>query len=179
MNPLQLFKCLSDETRLRCMLLIQHEQELCVCELVEALDEIQYAYGDGRGFEPFVPRKLSLGLARITGGPDDFRGENLRAPSIEQLGDGRKGRKGWGLLSVEGVWYLWMGHADLTTTRRYLAFVDREEEIAELRALAEVYASDDAQEKFVHDFVAAWDKVMMLDRFDVRRSSAVAARERL
>ncbi len=36
-----------------------------------------------------------------------------------------------------------------------------------LRALAEVYASDDAQEKFVRDFVAAWDKVMMLDRFDV------------
>ena len=36
-----------------------------------------------------------------------------------------------------------------------------------LRAVAEVYASDDAKEKFVHDFVAAWDKVMMLDRFDV------------
>jgi catalase-peroxidase len=36
-----------------------------------------------------------------------------------------------------------------------------------LRALAEVYASDDAREKFVGDFVAAWDKVMMLDRFDV------------
>jgi catalase-peroxidase len=39
---------------------------------------------------------------------------------------------------------------------------------SELRALAEVYASDDAQEKFVHDFVGAWDKVMNLDRFDVR-----------
>ena len=38
---------------------------------------------------------------------------------------------------------------------------------SELRALAEVYASDDAQEKFVHDFVAAWDKVMNLDRFDL------------
>jgi catalase-peroxidase len=36
-----------------------------------------------------------------------------------------------------------------------------------LRALAEVYACDDAQEKFVRDFVAAWDKVMMLDRFEV------------
>jgi catalase-peroxidase len=33
--------------------------------------------------------------------------------------------------------------------------------------VAEVYASDDAAEKFVHDFVTAWDKVMMLDRFDV------------
>jgi catalase-peroxidase len=38
---------------------------------------------------------------------------------------------------------------------------------SQLRAIAEVYASDDGQEKFVHDFVAAWDKVMMLDRFDV------------
>ncbi|MFD7953993.1 catalase/peroxidase HPI [Streptomyces ardesiacus] len=38
---------------------------------------------------------------------------------------------------------------------------------AELRALAEVYASDDAKEKFVHDFVAAWVKVMNLDRFDL------------
>ena len=39
---------------------------------------------------------------------------------------------------------------------------------SQLRALAEVYASDDAREKFVRDFVAAWDKVMMLDRFDVK-----------
>jgi catalase-peroxidase len=38
---------------------------------------------------------------------------------------------------------------------------------SELRALAEVYASDDAQGKFVADFVAAWDKVMNLDRFDL------------
>ncbi|HET9519063.1 MAG TPA: peroxidase family protein, partial [Actinoplanes sp.] len=38
---------------------------------------------------------------------------------------------------------------------------------SELRALAEVYASDDAQEKFVRDFVAAWVKVMNLDRFDL------------
>ncbi|MFJ9603734.1 catalase/peroxidase HPI [Streptomyces althioticus] len=38
---------------------------------------------------------------------------------------------------------------------------------SELRALAEVYASDDAKEKFVRDFVKAWDKVMNLDRFDL------------
>ncbi|MDQ1743173.1 MAG: catalase-peroxidase [Pseudonocardiales bacterium] len=38
---------------------------------------------------------------------------------------------------------------------------------SQLRAIAEVYAADDAQDKFVRDFVAAWDKVMMLDRFDV------------
>jgi catalase-peroxidase len=39
---------------------------------------------------------------------------------------------------------------------------------SELRALAEVYGGDDAQEKLVHDFVAAWAKVMDLDRFDLR-----------
>jgi catalase-peroxidase len=38
---------------------------------------------------------------------------------------------------------------------------------SQLRALAEVYASDDAKEKFVRDFVAAWDKVMNLDRYDL------------
>ena len=38
---------------------------------------------------------------------------------------------------------------------------------SQLRAIAEVYACDDAQEKFVRDFVAAWDKVMNLDRFDL------------
>jgi catalase-peroxidase len=38
---------------------------------------------------------------------------------------------------------------------------------SELRAIAEVYASDEAEQKFVHDFVAAWDKVMNLDRFDL------------
>ncbi len=40
---------------------------------------------------------------------------------------------------------------------------------SELRAVAEVYGCDDAGEKFVRDFVAAWDKVMNLDRFDLRR----------
>ncbi|WP_434952836.1 metalloregulator ArsR/SmtB family transcription factor [Shewanella sp. HL-SH4] len=39
--PTQFFKCLADETRLRCLMLIQHEGELCVCELTEALQEIQ------------------------------------------------------------------------------------------------------------------------------------------
>jgi catalase-peroxidase len=47
---------------------------------------------------------------------------------------------------------------------------------SELRALSEVYASDDAKEKFVRDFVAAWDKVMNLDRFDVPRPNVRAAR---
>ena len=38
---------------------------------------------------------------------------------------------------------------------------------SQLRAFAEVYAQEDSKEKFVRDFVAAWDKVMNLDRFDV------------
>jgi catalase-peroxidase len=40
---------------------------------------------------------------------------------------------------------------------------------SQLRALAEVYASSDAPMKFVHDFIAAWSKVMNLDRFDLAR----------
>ena len=40
---------------------------------------------------------------------------------------------------------------------------------SELRAIAEVYAADDAKEKFIHDFVAAWSKVMMLDQFISRQ----------
>ena len=47
---------------------------------------------------------------------------------------------------------------------------------SQLRALAEVYASADAQEKFVHDFVAAWTQVMNLDRFDLRPAARHAAR---
>jgi len=40
---------------------------------------------------------------------------------------------------------------------------------SELRAIAEVYASDDAKDKYIKDFISAWDKVMMLDRFDIRK----------
>jgi catalase-peroxidase len=53
---------------------------------------------------------------------------------------------------------------------------------SQLRALAECYASDDAKEKFVRDFVAAWNKVMNLDRYDLvaqvrngRRRAAAAS----
>jgi catalase-peroxidase len=55
------------------------------------------------------------------------------------------------------------GEVKWTGTRVDLIFGSN----AQLRALAEVYGSSDAQEKFVRDFVAAWDKVMNLDRFDV------------
>jgi len=52
-----------------------------------------------------------------------------------------------------------------TATRVDLVFGSN----SQLRAIAEVYASDDAKEKFVHDFVAAWNKVMDADRFDLLR----------
>jgi catalase-peroxidase len=55
------------------------------------------------------------------------------------------------------------GELKWTGTRVDLVFGSN----SQLRALAEVYASSDAQEKFVHDFVAAWNKVMNLDRFDL------------
>ncbi|MFJ3088819.1 catalase/peroxidase HPI [Streptomyces sp. NPDC086838] len=55
------------------------------------------------------------------------------------------------------------GEVRWTGTRADLVFGSN----SELRAVAEVYASDDAKEKFVRDFVAAWDKVMNLDRFDL------------
>ncbi|MEV8098015.1 catalase/peroxidase HPI [Kitasatospora sp. NPDC085879] len=55
------------------------------------------------------------------------------------------------------------GEVKWTGTRADLVFGSN----SELRALAEVYASDDAKQKFVEDFVAAWVKVMNLDRFDL------------
>ncbi|HEY5625354.1 MAG TPA: catalase/peroxidase HPI, partial [Dehalococcoidia bacterium] len=55
------------------------------------------------------------------------------------------------------------GEARWTGTRVDLVFGSN----SELRAIAEVYGSSDGEEKFVRDFVAAWDKVMMLDRFDL------------
>ncbi len=58
------------------------------------------------------------------------------------------------------------GELKWTATRVDLIFGSN----SELRALAEVYACDDAHEKFVHDFIAAWNKVMMLDRYDVHHN---------
>lgn len=70
------------------------------------------AYGDGRGFVPNTEKKLSLGLARITGGPDSFRGTNIRSASGEQVGQGRAGIKASGMLMVGGVLYMLVRNAD-------------------------------------------------------------------
>jgi catalase-peroxidase len=55
------------------------------------------------------------------------------------------------------------GELKWTGTRADLVFGSN----SQLRALAEVFACDDSQEAFVRDFVAAWNKVMNLDRFDL------------
>ncbi len=60
------------------------------------------------------------------------------------------------------------GQVKWTATRVDLVFGSH----SQLRALAEVYAADDAKEKFVKDFVAAWNKVMELDRFDLKAKKA-------
>jgi catalase-peroxidase len=70
--------------------------------------------------------------------------------------------------------YLYTGHDRKTGAAKWtassvdLAFGSN----SELRALAEVYASDDAKRKFVDDFVAAWAKVMNLDRFELKKTAA-------
>ncbi|MDP1711783.1 MAG: catalase/peroxidase HPI [Candidatus Nanopelagicaceae bacterium] len=80
------------------------------------------------------------------------------------------------LLDMDVVWHPTSGNPELfeardrktgavkwTGSRADLVFGSN----SQLRALAEVYASNDAKEKFAHDFVVAWNKVMMLDRFDL------------
>jgi hypothetical protein len=69
------------------------------------------AYGDGRGFEPGISEKLSLGFARVEGGPAAFVGVNVRAATAEQKGDGKSGKKASGMLAVDGVLYVLVRNA--------------------------------------------------------------------
>ena len=86
-------------------------------------DAIYTTWGDGTGFDPKVEKKLSCGFARVTGEPSDFCGVNVRSPA-EQLGAGRRGLKGWGILAVDGRIYLWFGHADRRGGASQLAWSD-------------------------------------------------------
>ncbi len=80
--------------------------------LTWADDDAMYtAYGDGWGFVPQVDEKLSLGLARIEGDPQGFRGVNLRSATGQRIGQGAHGEKASGLLMVDGVLYLWVRNA--------------------------------------------------------------------
>jgi CubicO group peptidase (beta-lactamase class C family) len=74
-------------------------------------DALYTAFGDGQGFEPPIPEKLSLGFARVVGPPGDFNGINIRSATGERKGDGASGLKASGMLMVGGVLYLWVRNA--------------------------------------------------------------------
>jgi len=74
-------------------------------------DSLYTAYGDGWGFEPKVNKKLSLGFARISGGPQDFTGVNIRSATGEKFGEGKAGLKASGMLCVDGILYLFVRNA--------------------------------------------------------------------
>jgi hypothetical protein len=79
------------------------------------------AYGDGRGFEPLIEKKLSFGLARVEGHPPDIRGVNIRS-EIEALGAGPRGRKASGMLMVGGTLYMVIRNADRQGRQSQLAW---------------------------------------------------------
>ena len=83
------------------------------------------AYADGYGFpSPQVTDKLSLGLARVSGGPTDPAGTNIRSSTGEQYGDSRAGKKASGILMVSGRLYMWVRNANNDGTGCQLAWSD-------------------------------------------------------
>lgn len=85
-------------------------------------DNMYSAYGDGTGFEPKVEKKLSLGLVKITGGPDDFEGINIRSATGEKSGDGKSGEKASGMLAAGGNLYMWLRNANRNGAESQLAW---------------------------------------------------------
>jgi hypothetical protein len=75
------------------------------------------SYGDGWGFEPRAPRKLSLGLSVIDGDAGHFRGTNL-ASDGERTGDGARGPKASGLVMVDGTLWMWVRNTGNATLWR-------------------------------------------------------------
>ena len=84
-------------------------------------DNLYTAYGDGWGFDPKVPKKLSLGFARIEGTPSNFSGNNI-CSSDEQYGDGRSGKKASGMLMVDGILYMWVRNGNKKGEQSQLAW---------------------------------------------------------
>ncbi|MCS7237557.1 MAG: serine hydrolase [Thermoguttaceae bacterium] len=74
-------------------------------------DHLYTAFGDGWGFEPKAPRKLSLGIARVEGMPPHIRGVNIPSPTGEQYGDGPAGKKASGMLMIDGVLFMLVRNA--------------------------------------------------------------------
>ncbi len=85
-------------------------------------DHLYTAFGDGWGFDPKVPSKLSLGFARVDGPAPGFSGLNIRSQSGEQTGDGSGGKKASGMLMIDGTLYMWVRNADNSGTQCQLAW---------------------------------------------------------
>lgn len=86
-------------------------------------DDNQYtAYGDGWGFESGVGKKLSLGLAKIVGNPDNFQGINIDSQTGEDIGEGRLGKKASGILMINGVLYMWIRNVNRNGEQSQLAW---------------------------------------------------------
>ena len=95
MEALSFFKCLSDQTRLTCLMLIQQEEELCVCELMEALQESQ--------------PKISRHLAQLR--------------RFDLLSDRRQGQ--WVFYSINPSLPAWAKDILKTTSRSNAAFIEK------------------------------------------------------
>ena len=76
-------------------------------------DHLYTAFGDGNGFEPHIPEKLSLGIARLEGGPTDFLRiqRSVQADRVNKRGNGKAGLKASGLLMQGGVLFMWVRNA--------------------------------------------------------------------
>ena len=74
--------------------------------------ELYVTYGDGYGFEPYLEGKAGPRLCAHLGRSRNAHPVNIRSASGENAGFGRNGKKGSGLLMVDGVLYLWLFHAD-------------------------------------------------------------------
>jgi len=85
-------------------------------------DLIYTVYGDGWGFQPRVPDKLSQGFAKISGPPQQYQAVNIRSETGETIGDGKKGKKASGLLMVDGTLYMWVRNADKNGEQNQLAW---------------------------------------------------------
>ncbi|MFH1716432.1 MAG: DUF4185 domain-containing protein [Planctomycetota bacterium] len=85
-------------------------------------DGEQYtAYGDGWGFDPKVPEKLSMGFVKVSG-PAPGIGVNIRSATGELKGDGRSGKKASGMLMVNGTLYMLVRNADNNGRQSQLAW---------------------------------------------------------
>lgn len=77
-------------------------------------DNLYTSWGDGKGFRPYTDKKYSLGVSRIEGEFDNFRGINVASPSSSTSG-GNKGPKASGMLMVDSKLYMWVRNTNNST----------------------------------------------------------------